>query len=93
MNAKAPPDAQDGSTSFPAPVVNLLSAPLTLPVRGDMAISHRFCVSPLATDVSPLAMEKITALSATDQHPGFGTYGTGVLDWPPVRTPARTSAS
>ena len=37
---------------------------LTLPVRGDMPISHRFCVS-------PLGMEKITVLPAADQQRGW----------------------
>jgi hypothetical protein len=65
VNVRAPPDAQDGFTSFPALVVNLWSTPLTWPVRGDKPISHRF-------RASPLVMERITALPAADQHPGLG---------------------
>src|SRR5690242_3279413 len=47
VNAKAPPDAQDTSISFPAPVVKLLGAPLILPVCGDIPISQRDRESPL----------------------------------------------
>src|SRR5207247_2483665 len=72
VNVNAPPEAQDGSASFPAPVVNLSGAPLTFPVRGDNPIFHKFCVSPPAS-------EKITWSPAAGQHPGLGTFGTGVL--------------
>src|SRR5258707_9443657 len=78
VNAKAPTDAQDGCISFPTPVVNLLSTPLTLPVCGDTPISHRFLVS-------PLGKEKITELPAAGQHSG--------LAGSPACTPARISTS
>ena len=67
MNAIAP-EAYDGSSSFPAPTVNLLNSPLILPVLGDIAACHRFFVSPLSA-------EKTTRLSAARQQPGLGAFG------------------
>src|SRR5262249_10379269 len=80
VNAKAPPGAQEGDVSSPAPVVNLLTTPLTLPVPGDMPISHRLFASPVAA-------ENTTALMAADHPSGLGKVPRGGF------RPAWTSAS
>src|ERR1700751_2704765 len=65
------PETQDGCSSLPEPLVNLLGGPVTLPVRGESLIFHRLLVS-------PPGKEKSTASSVRDQHPGLGRVGTGV---------------
>ena len=89
MNVTASADAQDGSTSFPAPAVILVNAPLTFPVARDRTVSQRF-------DVSPLPAGKTTLLVAASQQPGLGTLGSvdnGVPAESRPCSPARSNAS
>src|SRR5438552_9991026 len=65
LNARTPPDAQDAESSIPAPAVNLLGRPFTLPVRGERLISHIFTASPARA-------EKRTVFVSADQHDGEG---------------------
>src|SRR5260370_16620951 len=78
LNARAPPDAQDTESSIPAPTVNLLGTPFTLPVRGERPISHMFMAS-------PAYVEKRTVLVSIDQQDGPGKG--------PTATPACTNHS
>src|SRR5207248_3991991 len=78
LNARAPSDAQETSSWVPAPIVNRLRTPFTLPVRGERPISHMFLASPARA-------EKRTVLVSMDQQPGRGKESTG--------SPARISAS
>src|ERR1051326_5366273 len=63
VKAKASPDAQDTSSSIPAPPVNRLGTPATVPACEERPISHRFWAS-------PLPLEKITVLVSLDQQDG-----------------------
>jgi alkylation response protein AidB-like acyl-CoA dehydrogenase len=82
VNAKASSEAQDGSTSLPAPAVNLLNTPLTFPVRGEMTVSHGSPVLPLWVEKTAMesAMAKLYASEAACRicdegvqiHRGYG---------------------
>lgn len=92
VNAKAFPDAQEGSTSFPAPTASALNLPWTRPVACESAISQIFDVWPL-----PLIQdEKITLLFGPNQQLGLGRSGCVSGQFPTevlAANPARTQAS
>src|ERR1044071_9609592 len=68
VNVNAPVARQDGSLSLPAPVVNRMGFPFTLPVRAEIPSCQRLVAL-------PMALEKITLLVDADQQPGTGTAG------------------
>src|SRR5690242_7670813 len=89
VKASGSPVAEDGSTSCPALIVNLLITPLSLPVSADISASQRF-------RVSPLSAEKITRLGSGNQQLGLGTVAYGVearSTNPRASNPARINAS
>src|SRR5580765_8068423 len=87
VNATVPASlvAQEGCTSLEALVVNLVTGPLTRPVRGEIPTSHKSSVSPTAAD-------NTTVLPAADQQTG-GEREAGLDRVRPVTAPIPSRAS
>ena len=90
VNARESPVAQDGSTSFPAPTVNLLNTPLTFPVSTDIPVSQRLRASPLSRGEDHAAR---SCQPTTWPGNSFRTRVEGWLAKSRVWNPARTNAS